>query len=75
MSIFNATDVLYFATVTEANNTTMLAGPGPAISNAHPFLFGSATVAEPGTTLLLATAIIASVLRAKMVSFRRRRAA
>lgn len=74
MSIFNATDVLYFATVTEANNT-MLAGPGPAISNAHPFLFGSATVAEPGTTLLLATAIIASVLRAKMVSFRRRRAA
>lgn len=74
MSIFNATDVLYFATVTEAINA-MLAGPGPAISNAHPFLFGSATVAEPGTTLLLATAIIASVLRAKMVSFRRRRAA
>ena len=59
--------------LTLANNT-MLAGPGPAISNAHPFMSGSATVPEPGTTLLLATAILASVLRAKLASFRRRRA-
>ena len=56
-------------------DNTMLAGPGPAISSAHPFVFGAVAVLEPGTATLLATALVARVLAAKVTAFRRRRSA
>ena len=56
-------------------DNTMLAGPGPAISSAHPFMFGAVAVLEPGTAMLLATALVARVLHAKVTAFGMRRTA